>query len=255
MKKILVIALILLSVFFIYLNTIDKKVYYLALGDSIAAGVNSSGTSEYGYTDHIKTYLENRNLLETYIDEFAASGYRSIDLKRDIEDNKKITINDKEITLKNALIKADLVTLSIGSNDFFYYINANPNDVYDHINTVISDLEDLFKLLREYCKEDIIIIGYYTPFKEHENLDKIDDIIKFANKKLEELCTEYKMHYVDVFDLFKENDYLPNSNDIHPSLEGYEAISKEIIKVIDKTLFKWYNRVVYNGYCKYIDIR
>lgn len=250
MKKILVIALILLSVFFIYLNTIDKKVYYLALGDSIAAGVNSSGTSEYGYTDHIKTYLENRNLLETYIDEFAVSGYRSIDLKRDIEDNKKLTINDKKVTLKNALIKADLVTLSIGANDFFYYINANPNDVYEHINSVINDLEDLFKLLRQYCKEDIIIVGYYTPFKEHENLDKIDDIIKFANKKLEELCKEYKMYYVDVFDLFKQNDYLPNSNDIHPSVEGYEAISKEIIKVIDKTLFKWYNIDIYNGYYK-----
>lgn len=238
MKKILIIALILLSIFFIYLNTIDKKVYYLALGDSIASGVNSTDSTEYGYTDHIKTYLENRNLLETYIDEFAVSGYRSIDLKRDIEDNKKITINDKKVTLKNALIKADLVTLSIGSNDFLYYINANQDDVYDHINDVIYDIESLFKLIREYCKEDILVVGYYTPFKEHENLEKMDEIVKFANKKLEELCKEYKMYYIDVFDIFKENEYLPNPKDIHPSPEGYEAISKEIIKIIDKTLFK-----------------
>ncbi len=238
MKKILVIALIILSVFFIYLNTIDKKVYYLVLGDSIAAGVNSSGSEDYGYGDYIKKYLENRDLLETYIDQFAISGYRSIDLKRDIEDNKKITINDKNITLKNALIKADLVTLSIGANDFFYYINADESDVYDHIINVINDVENLFKLVRQYCKEDIVVVGYYTPFKEHENIEKMDEIIKFANKKLEELCKEYKMYYVDIFDLFKNNDYLPNPKDIHPSIEGYEAISEEIIKVIDKTLFK-----------------
>jgi len=236
MKKIIVIVVILLSIFFIYLNTIDKKVYYLALGDSIAAGVNASGTDNYGYSDYIKTYLENRDLLETYINEFAVSGYRSIDLKRDIEDNKKLTINDKNITLKNALIKADIVTLSIGANDFFYYLNANYNDVYDHINDSLNDVENLFKLVREYCKEDIIVVGYYTPFESHEKIDTMDEIIKFANKKLEELCNEYDMHFVDVFELFKENPYLPNPNDIHPSVEGYEAISKEIIKVIDKIL-------------------
>ena len=45
MKKIIIIALIVFSIFFIYLNTMDKKVYYLALGDSIAAGVNAGAVS------------------------------------------------------------------------------------------------------------------------------------------------------------------------------------------------------------------
>lgn len=238
MKKILVIVTILLAVFFIYLNTIDKKVYYLALGDSLAVGINSSGVEDDGYSDYIKTYLENKNLLEAYVDEFAVSGYRSIDLKRDIEDNKQVTVNDKKINLKNALIKADLVTLSIGANDFFYYINANSSDVYNHINDVMSDIDSLFKLIREYCKEDIVVIGYYTPFKEHENLEQINELVNFANTKLKELCEYYKMEYVDVYDLFKDNEYLPNANDIHPSIEGYEAISEKIIKVIDNKLFK-----------------
>ena len=238
MKKIIAIILILTSIFFIYLNTIDKKIYYLALGDSIAAGVNAYGGNNYGYSDYIKTYLENKDLLETYIDEFAVSGYRSVDLKRDIVDNKKITINDKEVTIKNALIKADLVTLSIGANDFFYYLNANNSDVYNHINDSLNDVESLFKLIREYCKEDIIVVGYYTPFQNHDKLEIMDTVIKFANKKLEQLCKEYKMQFVDVFDIFKENNYLPNQNDIHPSKEGYEAISEEIIKVIDKNLFE-----------------
>lgn len=238
MKKILVIAVVLLSIFFIYLNTIDKKVYYLALGDSLAAGVNASGEEDYSYTDYIKSYLEDKNLLETYIDEYAVSGYRSVDLKRDIDDNKKITINDKSVTLKNALIKADLVTLSIGANDFFYYLNADSSDLYNHISDVIEDMDSLFKTIREYCKEDIVVVGYYTPFKEHQNIEQIDTIIKLANKKLKELCEQYKMQFIDVFDLFKNNNYLPNPKDIHPSVEGYEAISKILIKEIDNILFK-----------------
>ena len=106
------------------------------------------------------------------------------------------------------------------------------------MNESLNDVESLFKLVREYCKEDIIVVGYYTPFEEHEKIDRMDEIIKFANKKLEELCNEYNMQFVDVFDLFKQNEYLPHPNDIHPSVEGYEAMSKEIIKVIDKILFE-----------------
>ena len=36
LKKIFVVAVLFLIVFLIYLTTMDKKVYYLALGDSIS---------------------------------------------------------------------------------------------------------------------------------------------------------------------------------------------------------------------------
>ena len=103
---------------------------------------------------------------------------------------------------------------------------------------MVLDLEKLLKVLREYCKEDIIMINYYNPTPIDN--EKIETFFTYANKRLKELCQKYEIEYVDIYPIFKENQstYLPNPVDIHPSKEGYEAISKEIIKNIEKTLLK-----------------
>ena len=111
MKKILISCLIVLSVFLIYLCNMDKKVYYLALGDSLASGEGAYGKKIKGYSDYVSDYLKNKNLLETYVSEFARSGYRTTDLTNSITDNKKVRINKKQTTLQNALIKSSTISL------------------------------------------------------------------------------------------------------------------------------------------------
>lgn len=235
MKKILIIAIILLSVFLIYLGNVDKKVYYLALGDSLSLGVTPYGSIDYGYTDGVSDYLKEKNLLEVFIKEYSNANYRTTDLIRDINDNKKITINGKEKTLKNALIKADLVTISIGTNDVIAKLNTyksfSTKEIYNHLDEYLNDLEKLFKLLRSFCKEDIIFIGYYN-FLNNENLE---EVYVYLNKKTIALANTYGIHYVDIYDEFKE-EFLPNLEDIHPSKEGYTFISNKIIDIINKTL-------------------
>lgn len=232
MKKILIIGLIILTIFIIYLTNIDKKVYYLALGDSLVKGEKTKG---YSYI--IKDYLKEKQILETYINDFAKSGYTTIDLINDIEDNKKI----KNITLQHALIKADLVTISIGANDILNKINIEEpldyDEIYNYIDDLTIDLEKLLKLIREYCKEDIILIGYYNPYP-YLNKKEINRIFNYLNKKYEETAKEYKINYIKIDNIFKNNNFLENENDIHPSKAGYKAISKEIIKTINKTVLK-----------------
>ena len=46
MKKILVIGVVIISIFLIYLTTIDKKVYYVSLGDEISLGITKEGYYE-----------------------------------------------------------------------------------------------------------------------------------------------------------------------------------------------------------------
>jgi len=242
MKKILLLGLIFLLVFLIYLCNIDKKVYYLALGDSLAYGEGAYGKKVSGYTSIVKDYLKEQGILEVYVDEFAQSGYRTTDLINDIEDNKKIVKGKKDITIKNALIKADLVTLSIGANDILNKINieneAPYEKIYDYIDELAIDLEKLLKLMREYSKEDIILIGYYNPYP-YLNSNKIDNVFEYLNKKYREVCMEYKIYYVEIDDIFKENpEFLPNDYNIHPSEEAYKAIGNEVIGVINKTLLK-----------------
>ena len=167
MKKIIVLVMLFLITFLIYLNFIDKKVYYVAMGDGLSLGISSYGIKDVGYTEYVKNYLEDNNLLEEYVN-LANETNRITDVINDIESNKKVNINGKDRTIKNFLIKADVVTLTIGINDLLAHLVAteyvNDDALYSYVDEVMNEVEKLFKLLREYCKEDIIVIGYYNPY-------------------------------------------------------------------------------------------
>lgn len=242
MKKILIFGLIVLAVFLIYLCNMDKKVYYLALGDSLAEGDGAYGKEIKGYSDYVSDYLNEKNLLETYVPNFAKSGYRTADLVKAITDNKKVKVDKKTTTLQNALIKADLVTVSIGANDILNKINTETpvdySSLYNYIDDLGDDLDELLALMREYCKEDIVLVGYYNPYP-YLNSKNIDDVFSYLNSKYEKISKEFDVIYIEIDTLFKENpQFLPNDNDIHPSEEGYKAISGEIISAVNKTLLK-----------------
>lgn len=223
MKKILTIIIVLLSVFLIYLGFKDKEIYYFSMGDSLANGINSYNAKDYGYSDYIKDKLN----VKKYVS-FTNNNKRSIDFIKDIEDNVKI--DDK--TIQNALIKADIITLSVGMNDLFSNINFNNdfsvNDLYTKFEEVVGDLENLFKLLRTYSKEDIIYIGIYNCLKENS----LDEFFIYANEQLKKLCENYKITYLDIYDDFNNTSYFDNPNSYFPNKDGYKLISNEIIDII-----------------------
>ena len=223
MKKILTIIIVLLSVFLIYLGFKDKEIYYFSMGDSLANGINSYNAKDYGYSDYIKDKLN----VKKYVS-FTNNNKRSIDFIKDIEDNVKI--DDK--TIQNALIKADIITLSVGMNDLFSNINFNNdfsvNDLYTKFKEVVGDLEKLFKLLRTYSKEDIIYIGIYNCLKE----DSLDEFFIYANEQLKKLCDNYKITYLDIYNDFNNTSYFDNPNSYFPNKDGYKLISNKIIDTI-----------------------
>lgn len=219
LKKIFAIAVLLLVVFLIYLTTMDKKIYYLALGDSISLE----------YPKQIANYLEKKDLLEQYRFEFIKDDMRITDLIRDIKDNKKITVVNKEQTMKNALIKSDLITLSIGNEELFYKIRTEKPDIlYDYIDDMMKDMEQLFKLLKEYCKEDIFVLGYVNPFSSNMN-----SYIEYANKKLETLEKKYDISYVSINTLEKTDFDEQNILDT-----GSKKIANLLIPRIDKQVIE-----------------
>lgn len=215
LKKIFIIAVLLLAVFLIYLTTMDKKIYYLALGDSISLE----------YPKKIADYLNEKKLLEQYHNEFVVDDMRITDLIRDIRDNRKVVINKKDQTIKNSLIKADLVTLSIGSEELFYKMRTeNPDNLYNYIDDMMKDMENLFVVLKEYCKEDIFILEYVNPFSNN-----MDSYLKYANKKLEALAKKYDISYVSLKEIQKE-DF--NRSELLES--GSEKIVEQLIPLIEK---------------------
>ena len=87
---------------------------------------------------------------------------------------------------------------------------------------------NLFKLLREYCKEKIVLIGLYN-----NNDENLDEFFNYSNIKLEELCNKYNINYININDEFKNNKYFSNTNSLYPNKDGYMYIGKEIVKLIE----------------------
>lgn len=221
--------------------------YYLSLGDSLAAGQTPYNTIEESYGDYVSDYLKDKEILEFYTKDFSKSGYRSIDLLNDLNSNKQIKVNGKKITIKNALIKADLVTLSIGANDLFYKLNIGTefdldeiDDIYTYVDECILDIDKLLYELRKSCKEQIMVFGFYNPFTNFSSslATMVEPVISYANGKMENLTRKYDMTYINIHDTFLANDdYLPDTFEIHPTNKGYKAMAKKVIELIDeKTL-------------------
>ena len=232
MKKILIIGIIILSIFIIYLTTIDKKVYFLSLGDEIALGLTKEGYYEQNYNDYIKEYLEKKGKLEIYINDYITQGYRITDIINDINNNKEIEETNK--TIKNTLIKADLITLSIGTNDIISKIDQENkltkmdyNKIYKNIKTINEDLDKLLRLIREYCKEDIILVGLNINTED----EKLNEIINYANESFKEISNKYNIIYIDNFE--NKNEFK-----IYPTKEDYKTLGDRIIEELDNNLLK-----------------
>lgn len=178
MKKIFLIIFMFILVFLIYILNLDKKIYVLSMGDYITLGNNGNN-----YQNDISNYLGKK--LENNVIYGNNGDYRIIDLFNDIKNNKKFKFEDKVYTINNAIIKADIIFVSIGMNDLRY--NKNNNN-YDYIDEVIDDLDKLFKLIRKYSKEKIYIFNYYD----------LGTQLKYVNNRLEKVANRYNINIIDI---------------------------------------------------------
>lgn len=239
----IITGIILISIFLI---TKDKKIYYLSLGDSLSVGQTPYNTIGKSYGDYVSDYLKDREKLEFYTKDFSKSGYRSIDILNDLNSNKQIKVNNKKITIKNALIKADLVTLSIGANDLFYKLNIgtefdlnDSDDLYIYVDQCVLDIDKLLFELRKACKEQIMVFGFYNPFTNFSSnlANTVEPIIKYANIRMKKIVEKYDMTFIDIHNMFLANDdYLPSFFEIHPTKKGYKAMGDKVISLIDKKI-------------------
>lgn len=237
-KKTIFISLVVLVIFLTYLFFYDNRINYVVLGDSLAQGVNPYGEVGYSYTDYISEYLEDNGKLKTFIKGYATSGYTTSDLLDDLHNNRKIEVDGNHVNIRHALRESDLVTISIGANDFLKGINLNDLDLSStdnykkRIDNILSDIDLVLREVRKYAKEDVIVVGYYNPFNRLflSYRNSLDEIFEYTDIKYKEVCDKHLSSYVSTYSLFKENsDFLPNPFDIHPNLNGYSAIARLII--------------------------
>lgn len=193
LKTFIIMGIVILMVFIIYLTTLDRKIYYLDFD-----------INQYNYGIKVKEYIEKQGKLEKFTNNYTNKNDRTTDLLNNINLNKKIKQNGKKQTIKNALIKADLVTISTGLNDINYQFN-NINEVYDQIDHAIKDIDQLLKLIRDYCKEDIILIGVINNYGSD-----YQELFEYMNNKLGEICYDEHIYFISPLEINNDPTKIPN---------------------------------------------
>lgn len=229
-RKTILILVVLIFTFLIYKVSLDKKLYYLSIGDFISLGIEQDGVLKGGYNELVVEYIQSVNKLEFFSNAFSDEDMRIVDLKKMIDNNETIYIDGKILTIKNALVKSDLLILSVGMNDLMYKINnIDDNVVYKYLNEIILDMDETLGIIRKYCKEDIILLGYY-------DIDETnDDFIKYINSKISNLVSYYNIHFINIDDIVDKTN-LENSSFLNS--KDYELISNVINEYIENEIFR-----------------
>ncbi len=167
---------------------IDNKITYLNISDT-----------ENPYTVYITNYIDSKNKLDEYINNFSLEDYRITALINDIDNNRSLYINKKNRTLKNTLVTSDLITISIGNTDLYYKMNYyDIDEMYNYVDELLSDYDILFKKIRKITKEKIIVFGYTF-------LGKDKEIIDYYNDHLEILCNDNNIKFIKIDNKTKDN--------------------------------------------------
>lgn len=223
MKKIIFILILFLSCYIIYNLTVDSKYYYLSIGDYLSYGVNSYGLKENGYSFYVKNYLEREDELKYFNDSFTDNNYRIIDLINMVKYNEEKVINGKKLNINQLLKKADIITLSAGMNDLYYKLNVNDDNIYNYMNGLISDMDELLNYIDRFNHNKVFVLGYYNVGVEQE-------YINYINVKLKYIVEKRNFIYIDLSNIFDNNPIYFNKKGVFvPNNEGYLKISKIIV--------------------------
>ena len=213
MKKTIFFLSVLVIVFLIYIINTNNKIYYLSVGDYLSYGINDLNNTNNNYSESIKKNIGKN--LKKYVNYSTIDDYRVNDLINDINYNKEILYENKSYRFQNLLVKANYITLSIGMNDLIYKKKLYTLN-YEYIDELLLDVDNLFRILRNYNKDKIYFLSFY-------NIINNKEIVDYSNKKLKLLCEKYKINFIDISNL---NKYIKK---MYPSTEGYTYITKQIL--------------------------
>lgn len=226
----------------------STSIRYVALGDSIAYGYGLENREEQSYVSLVRKHLE-KQYDSVCISNFGSNGMRSDELL-DILTNPE---NDDYRKYRATLRYADVVTLSIGSNDLLHLVRLDLN-----IQELIEKGEEMFdqacrgfkknfpKIICEIKKinPDVKIYAdnIYNPAKGLMAFDDVYDVAEHYISLMNQCfydSEDYQL--VDVKGCFdKEKDSMVNVSwkgrelDPHPSVEGHKKIAGMVIKEMER---------------------
>lgn len=206
------------------------KYDYLALGDSLAAGVTPYYTLNKSYTDYLSEKLKEEGILGTF-NNYGVPGYTTSQVLG-------IVVADTNLPDHLSKIKnAEIITLDAGANDLIPLLRRSQRDptvmqqVHGAIQTVGKNIATIISTIKYYNPNArVYVMGYYNAFPYYPQAiqNQLLTLLDSLNLVIENTATSLGATYVDTEECMDKHltKYLPNTG-IHPNLLGYKAIAGE----------------------------
>ncbi|WP_433747043.1 SGNH/GDSL hydrolase family protein [Falsibacillus pallidus] len=235
-----IVLITLFNLFTLFDGTDAKKAYgaqetYLALGDSLAAGMTPYDGVGPGYADMIALALKSDGRIGGFSKDFAIPGYTTgqvLDL-----------LQQKQVQL--AVSRADIITISAGANDLLQVVKSDPGHLtvsYEQLqanfalNQVRLNEGKILKLIRQLNpRAKLAVMGYYFPYPHILNSHKkgIGEELDILNDILQKTAEEHGAVFVPVSQGFglDAKELVPNPEDVHPTPKGYLAMANAFLSI------------------------
>ncbi|MDX5474642.1 MAG: GDSL-type esterase/lipase family protein [Bacillaceae bacterium] len=213
-----------------------NAITYIALGDSLSAGYGSSEVDFLrinGFVPRFVQYLRDDNLV--HVENHSVPGLSSAGLQFMLE---------TDLGLQNRLKDADIITLSIGGNDFLNTVRANPNIGDVALSLRMASLEENYRSIINRIKElnsdaIVILLGLYNPYYENHELKANGDTFAPIFNDFIDTFEDSRTIVINPFEQFvgreKQLTHI-EEDDIHPNDEGYFVICKLLVEKYEKLL-------------------
>ena len=218
------------------------QIDYLALGDSLAFGVNSDDEDGEGYTDFVAQAMQSTGVLKSFNKGFSKRGYTSTEVLNDLKDNATkpvigIGYEAETAELHASIEAAEIITLTVGANDVIGNINLetgvpvyDPTKVMASINQVGKNHAEIISRIHAINPDvQVYVMGYYNPFPhiQAEYQGQLNLLLDGLNKGIQAGIFGTNSLFVPTAEAVAV-DYavnLPNPQNIHLSEVGHKVVA------------------------------
>lgn len=233
---------------------------YVALGDSLAFGINSDGGIGLGYADFLAQSLSSTGQLKSSNKGFSFPGYTSFDVLSDLKLNVKKPVigigHDMQSAQAHESIKeANIITISVGANDILPYFKIDPKTAKPTIDLVGLgtalekvgvNYNQLLKLIYDLNPNaQVYIMEYYNSFPHlaPELQPQINQLVVGLNTAIKLGMKGTNASFVPTQEKIASDfkTYLPNPANIHLSEAGHKVVAESFANQL-KLNYQWLSK-------------
>ncbi|MBO0587679.1 S-layer homology domain-containing protein [Sporosarcina sp. E16_8] len=219
---------------------------YLAIGDSLAAGVTPNNELGKGYADFLAESIREIGALKTYNKGFSYPGYKTTDVLNDIKLNVTkdiygIGFEEKSAKLQQAIKDAEVITISAGANDILPLLKQDPvtgKATIDQkvalitLQQVGTNYKSIMAQINEINPDaQVYVMGYYNPFPymSEDIQPLLKQLLDMLNKAIATGLVGTQAIFVPTGEVIASDykTYLPNPENIHLSEAGYKKVTEQ----------------------------